>query len=106
MNGGHGTTSSKDKEDRRLLAVALRYSGQGAPQVTAKGYGVIGERVLALAQEHAVPIRQDPELCGVLAHVPLGEEIPEDLYVAVAEVLAFAYRLSGESPLAPEAPPE
>lgn len=88
----------KDPAERRLLAVALRYSGEGAPRVTAKGYGVIGEQILQRAREHEVPIRQDAELSGLLAQVPLGEEIPETLYLAVAEVLAFAYRLSGELP--------
>lgn len=95
-------TSTAQKEERRLLAIALHYSGEGAPKVTAKGYGAIGESILARAREHAVPIREDAQLCGVLAQVPVGEEIPEELYVAVAEVLAFAYRLSGESPVVPE----
>ncbi|OBS09793.1 EscU/YscU/HrcU family type III secretion system export apparatus switch protein [Acidihalobacter prosperus] len=78
------------------LAVALRYDGEGAPKITAKGRGEIGKRIIELAQAHQVPLRQDAELCQVLAQVPLGEEIPEALYVAVAEVLAFAYRLSGQ----------
>ena len=89
---------AKDPGERRLLAVALHYGGEGAPRVTAKGYGVIGEQILERAREHDVPIRQDSELSGLLARVPLGDEIPENLYLAVAEVLAFAYRLSGETP--------
>lgn len=93
-----GPPRAKDPSERRLLAVALHYSGEGAPQVTAKGYGVIGERILERAREHNVPIRQDAELSGLLARVPLGDEIPENLYLAVAEVLAFAYRLSGTEP--------
>lgn len=86
------------QKDRRLLAVALRYSGEGAPRLTAKGYGVIGEQILKRARANEVPIRQDAELTGLLAQVPLGDEVPEALYLAVAEVLAFAYRLSGTSP--------
>ncbi|MEJ2632068.1 MAG: EscU/YscU/HrcU family type III secretion system export apparatus switch protein [Acidihalobacter sp.] len=89
---------TKDPTERRLLAVALHYSGEGAPRVTAKGYGVIGEQILERARTHDVPIRQDAELSGLLARVPLGDEIPETLYLAVAEVLAFAYRLSGGGP--------
>lgn len=93
-----GQDTPKDPSERRLLAVALRYSGEGAPRVTAKGYGVIGEQILERARAHDVPIRQDAELSGLLAQVPLGEQIPQALYLAVAEVLAFAYRLSGELP--------
>ena len=88
----------KDPGERRLLAVALQYGGEGAPRVTAKGYGAIGEQILERARAHDVPIRQDAELSGLLARVPLGDEIPENLYLAVAEVLAFAYRLSGAAP--------
>ncbi|MEJ2480739.1 MAG: EscU/YscU/HrcU family type III secretion system export apparatus switch protein [Acidihalobacter sp.] len=88
----------KDSGERRLLAVALHYGGEGAPRVTAKGYGAIGEQILERARAHDVPIRQDAELSGLLARVPLGDEIPENLYLAVAEVLAFAYRLSDMAP--------
>lgn len=77
------------------LAIALKYNGEGAPRITAKGRGEVGERIIKLARAHQVPLRNDAELCQVLAQVPLGEEIPEALYVAVAEVLAFAYRLNG-----------
>ncbi|AOV16653.1 hypothetical protein BJI67_05875 [Acidihalobacter aeolianus] len=77
----------------RRLAIALKYNGEGAPRVTAKGQGEIGERIMEIARLHNVPMRADAQLCQVLAQVPLGDEIPESLYVAVAEVLAFAYRI-------------
>ena len=76
-------------------AVALRYDGRGAPRVTAKGHGETAQRILEIAREHEVPLREDPELTVLLSQVELGEEIPPALYLAVAEVLAFAYRLSG-----------
>lgn len=79
----------------RRLAIALKYNGEGAPRVTAKGQGEVGERIMEIARMHDVPMRADAQLCQVLAQVPLGDEIPENLYVAVAEVLAFAYRLGG-----------
>ena len=60
--------------------------------------GEIAERILEVAREHGVPLREDRELVGVLAQIDLGDEIPTALYVAVAEVLAFAYRLSGKLP--------
>ncbi len=78
------------------IAVALNYDGESAPKVVAKGRGETAERIIALAEEHDVPLHHDPELVKVLSNVPLGDEIPRELYVAVAEVIAFAYWLSGK----------
>jgi len=92
------------RDTKRDGAVALSYGGTGAPRVTAKGQGELARRIVALAERNGVPLRQDPELTALLARVPLDSEIPEELYVAVAEVIAFAYRVSDEwSPL-PEPP--
>lgn len=82
-------------------AVALHYGGQGAPRVTAKGKGVVAEEILALAQQHHIPLYEDAALAGLLARIELGDEIPEQLYVAVAQVIAFAYRLGGRWPADP-----
>lgn len=76
------------------LAIALRYEGDGAPKVTAKGKGVVAEQIIAKAKEHKIPLKTDPGLAKLLSGVPLGDEIPRELYLAVAEVLAFAYMLS------------
>ena len=81
------------------LVVALTYDGETAPRVTAKGRGGLAEQILALAEQHDVPLQRDAELAALLAQIPLGEEIPEILYLAVAEVIAFAYLLSGKRPL-------
>ncbi len=77
------------------LAVALRYrpGRDPAPRVAASGRGLLGERILALAREHGVPLREDPALAEALAGLPPGEAVPPALYLAVAEVLAFAYAL-------------
>ncbi len=83
------------------LAVALHYDGEGAPRVTAKGRGPVAEQILALAREHNVPIQQQPDLVRLLSKVDLGEEIPEALYMAVAEVIAFAFLVSGREPPRP-----
>lgn len=72
-------------------AMALQYDGVGAPRVTAKGCAEVAERIIELAREHQVPLYEDPELSAALAHLELGEEIPEVLYLAIAEVLAFVY---------------
>ena len=100
----------KRRDDRpveggRDIAVALRYDGQGAPRVTAKGGGLTAERILELAEAHDVPLYPNPELAAVLARVPLGEEVPEALYRAVAEVIGFAYLVAGRVPEGFE-PPE
>lgn len=80
------------------LAVALRWDGKGAPQVVAKGSGEIADRIVALAREHGVPMREDPALVGVLSRLDLEARIPPRLYLAVAEVIAFAYALQGRRP--------
>jgi len=80
------------------LAVALRWDGAGAPQVVAKGSGEVAERIIALAHEHRVPLREDPALVTVLSQLDLDQRIPERLYIAVAEVIAFAYALQGRRP--------
>jgi len=79
-------------------AVALRYDMEngGAPHVTAKGRGLIAEQILAIAKEHDVHIHHSPELLEVLIRLELGDEIPESLYRAIAEIIAFTYQLAEE----------
>lgn len=79
--------------DRRK-ASALHYGGgHGAPRVVAAGHGVAADRILEIAAAAGVPIREDAALVNALQSLELGQEIPEDLFVAVAEALAWAYRL-------------
>jgi flagellar biosynthesis protein len=94
---------NKMGKTRPPLAVALRYDGKHAPRVTAKGRDQVAEQILALAREHNVPLQENAELAGLLARLDLGEEIPEALYLAVAQVIAFAYYLSGKAPAVPDA---
>jgi flagellar biosynthesis protein len=77
--------------------VALRYDGQGAPRVTAKGQGLVAEKILELARSHDIPLYEDAALAALLARVELNAEIPQNLYRAVAQVIAFAYLLAGKS---------
>jgi flagellar biosynthesis protein len=74
-------------------AIALVYDGAGAPRVSAKGSGMLGEQIIKLAAENGVPLHEDAALAAALAGISLGEEIPQELYLAVAEVLAFIYYL-------------
>lgn len=87
-------------KEQRKGAVALKYERgkDDAPRVVASGRGEIADRIQAAAAAADVPLRQDPDLLEVLAQVPVGDEIPEDLYQAVAEILAFVYRLNSSSP--------
>ncbi len=78
------------------FAIALEYDGKQAPLVTAKGHDEIALRILQRAQAAEVPIHRDDELALVLDQLDLGEQIPASLYVVIAEILAFAYRLSGK----------
>jgi flagellar biosynthesis protein len=82
-------------EVRNQLAVALHYDKKGAPRVLAKGKGTIGARIIEIAKAHDIPIEENEVLAGALSHVEIGDEIPEELYKAVAEVLIFVLRLSG-----------
>jgi flagellar biosynthesis protein len=78
----------------RRRATALRYEpGQRAPQVVATGAGLVADRILAAAREAGVPVRHDPALAEALAALELGSDVPEALWKAVAETLAWAYRL-------------
>jgi flagellar biosynthesis protein len=88
-------------------AVALSYDPQqaGAPQVIAGGRGEVAARIVELAREAGVEVVEDRDLVEILAQVPIGEEIPEDLYVAVAEILAFVYRMNGRYRKDPEQGP-
>lgn len=80
------------------IAVALKYDGQNAPTITAKGSGSLAQEIIDLAIANDIPLDNNPELVKILSSIPLGEEIPEALYIAVAEVIAFAYLLSDKIP--------
>ncbi len=80
------------------VAVALQYDGKNTPTVNARGIGPVAEQIMQIAMDHGVPLQQDNELIEILAQLDVGDEIPENLYRAVAEVIAFAYILSGKFP--------
>ncbi len=84
--------SGPKKESK--LAVALQYDRKGAPRVTAKGRGAIGRKIIKVARANDIPIEENEVLAGALSNVELGEEIPVELYKAVAEVLVFVLKLT------------
>jgi len=75
-------------------AVALGYEQNigGAPRVLAAGFGHVAKSILSIAREHEMHIHQDKDLAPLLARVPVGQEIPEEAYQVVAELLAFLYQ--------------
>lgn len=85
-----------EKPPRAMIkkAVALRYqpSRDQAPVVSAKGQGLLAQKIIAMAQEHGVPIKEDPDLVEILARLEVDQEIPAELYLVVAEILAFVYK--------------
>lgn len=84
----------KTQQAGQPKAVALHYRPyeESAPRVTAKGSGKVAEEIIRLANEHDIPIQQDASLVAVLSQLELNEQIPEQLYQVVAEILAFVYR--------------
>jgi flagellar biosynthesis protein len=86
-----------DKKPKRT-AVALHYDEENAPRITAKGEAALADEIVARAREHGIPLHEDKQLAALLSQLELGSEIPRELYIAVAEVLAFAYMLTGKLP--------
>ncbi|AWB44277.1 FhlB domain-containing protein [Paenibacillus sp. CAA11] len=88
--------SSREPESglSRKRAVALKYepSQHEAPVIAAKGRGHLAEQILAKAEEHGIPVQEDPALVEVLSKLDLDQQIPPELYTLVAEILSFIYR--------------
>lgn len=83
--------------DKRKEAIALAYqTGDAAPRVVAKGRGLIAQAIIERAKEHGVYVHESEDLVGILMQVELDENIPPQLYQAVAELLAWLYRLEKE----------
>lgn len=84
----------KSKKNERVQAVALRYEAEteGAPKVVAKGIGITADNIITLAQQQAIPIYKNKPLTQMLMVLELEQEIPPELYQAVAEVLSYVYK--------------
>ncbi|MCD6430727.1 MAG: EscU/YscU/HrcU family type III secretion system export apparatus switch protein [Deltaproteobacteria bacterium] len=79
---------------RRLQAAALRYDQDRheAPVIVAKGSSAVAEKIIAMAEKHDIPLQRDPELLQILMKLEINQEIPENVFHAVAEVLAMVYK--------------
>ena len=87
-----------NKKNNVQKAVALFYDGKSTPTVTAKGSGAVADNIIAIAEQHGVPLCDNSALVELLVQLELDEEIPETLYLAVAYIIAFAYQLEGKTP--------
>ena len=89
---------SRRKNKNLKSAVALKYHTETntAPKVIAKGEGLVAERIIELARENQVPIKEDPDLVQILSQVDINKEIPPSVYKVVAELLAFVYKLNNK----------
>ncbi|MCL2457568.1 MAG: EscU/YscU/HrcU family type III secretion system export apparatus switch protein [Desulfobulbus sp.] len=85
-----------EEQEKRKRAVALLYDPQkgAAPKVVASGANLIAEKIIATAAAAGVHIKEDPDLVELLAKIPIGAEIPAELYQTIAEVLAFIYAVN------------
>ncbi len=89
-----GREDGQERENERALAVALAYApGDAAPKVVARGKGLIAEEIIHRAKAHGVYVHESPELVTLLLQVDIDDHIPPQLYVAVAELLAWLYRV-------------
>lgn len=86
--------------DKPKSAVGLKYNeaDKTAPSIIAKGFGDLAEEIISIAEENGVLIHQDPYLSEFLAKLDLGQEIPEQLYHVIAELISFSYVLQGKFP--------
>ena len=92
---------AKPANDAQKTAVALAYSQtDAAPRVVAKGRGLVAEQIIARAREHGVYVHESPELVSLLVQIDLDQRIPPQLYIAVAELLAWIYWLESGQPVA------
>ncbi len=88
--------SSQQAPDKK--AVALQYDGKHAPAVTASGSGELAQQIIELARQHGIPLFENETLLELLSEMGVGEEIPETLYLCIAQVIAFAYKIQGKFP--------
>jgi len=79
-------------------AIALSYDGLSAPKVSASGEDELAQAIIRLALEHQVPVYENASLTRWLSQLEVGDEIPEQLYQVIAEILAFVYQLEGRTP--------
>ncbi len=87
---------AEQKVINKAVAIVYDEKQSAAPRVVASGKGIVAEKIIATAREAGIHIQEDPNLVEILAKIPLGTEIPVELYKTVAEVLAFVYQVNNK----------
>lgn len=87
----------KKKKIKKAVALGYKPTSDDAPKVLAVGKGTVAEKIIATAKEHGIPLQEDSDMAEVLSKLDINEEIPPDLYQAVAEILSFVYRVNRDS---------
>jgi len=87
---------AENKGINKAVAIVYDEKASTAPRVVASGKGLVAEKIIATAREAGVHIKEDPDLVEILAKIPLGNEIPVELYQTIAEVLAFVYQVNNK----------
>lgn len=90
--------SDKQKDDRQKKAAALKYDIEedDAPRIVANAKGELAQKIIEIAREHNIPIRENQDIVDLLIQLNIGEEIPPELYEVIAEMLSFIYRLENK----------
>lgn len=87
-----------DKKTKSAVGIQYQDGNKEAPKVIAKGFGDLAQEIIEVAKQNGVLIHEDPYLSEFLARLDLGQEIPEQLYHVIAELIAFSYVLQGKYP--------
>ena len=88
----------REESEQPTTAAALFYDGENAPIISARGTGQLAEEIIALAQQHNIPLYENAELVELLSTLDIGDEIPRALFITIAEIIAFAYVLQDKTP--------
>lgn len=85
-----------NKNNKQSKAVALKYDKEKnqAPHVSAKGKGLLAERIIEIAESHNIPVEKDTDLVNILETVEIDQEIPLEVYAVVAEIFAYIYKVN------------
>lgn len=83
---------------KEQAAIALGYDGKNAPKVVAKGYNQLAEEIIAAAKDAGIMVYEDKQLLAMLDQLSLNEQIPQSLYIIIAELISFSYVLQGKYP--------
>ena len=99
MNNDDSNQIERALENYRK-AVALQYDGVSAPEVTATGSGSVAAEIIEIARENGIPLYENNELIEMLSLLDLGEKIPQELYLIIAQIITLAYNIKGDNQVA------